>query len=179
MNQKGFTLMELLITVMIVGILSSIALPQYMRSLERARATEAMTAIKALNDAVYAYAAGRPGNQSAACPTGFQKLATVLPYRTVGSDADGHETITTRDFTYTLNRADTALIPGTPCPGVTAERTGTNKYQYILWNPYLKGGTTRKGATLACCGLDEPGKGVCESLDLTSATSPYGNVCEL
>ena len=50
--KKGFTLIELLVVVLIIGILSSVALPQYNRAVERARATEAVVQMDALTQAI-------------------------------------------------------------------------------------------------------------------------------
>jgi prepilin-type N-terminal cleavage/methylation domain-containing protein len=55
MNKEGFTLIELLVVVLIVGVLSAIALPQYTTSIERARASEAMTLMSAIRYAAERY----------------------------------------------------------------------------------------------------------------------------
>lgn len=48
MNKKGFTLMELLIVVLIIGILTAIALPMYKKSVERSRVSDALTTLQAV-----------------------------------------------------------------------------------------------------------------------------------
>ncbi len=47
---RGFTLIELMAVVMIIGVLSSIALPQYRRVVERSKFTKAQVMAKSMYD---------------------------------------------------------------------------------------------------------------------------------
>lgn len=55
-RKKGFTLLEILVVVMILGILTSIALPNYRRSVERTRVAEAQTMLRAIYDSCERFA---------------------------------------------------------------------------------------------------------------------------
>lgn len=50
-KRKGFTLMELIIVVIIIGILAMIGLPQYFKTTERARMAEALDTLGAIRSA--------------------------------------------------------------------------------------------------------------------------------
>ena len=67
--RSGFTLIELLAVVLMIGILTSIALPQYRRSVQRAEAMEAMVNLRSLFDAARRY---RAANDAA--PTSLKGL---------------------------------------------------------------------------------------------------------
>lgn len=71
--KKGFTLLELLVVVLIIGILSSAALPQYRRAVERAEMMEALTQGKTIYDSAVRYKSANGDS-----PTSFTQLDAIL-----------------------------------------------------------------------------------------------------
>lgn len=55
MNKKAFTLTEVLITVIIIGILLGLSIPQYFKSVERGRQAEAYQVLAELRNAAIRY----------------------------------------------------------------------------------------------------------------------------
>jgi len=50
-NGSGFTLTEILIVVVIIGIISGISMPVYVKAIERGRQAEAITILNSMRDA--------------------------------------------------------------------------------------------------------------------------------
>ncbi len=74
-NKVGFTLIELLVVVLIIGILAAVALPQYQKAVEKAKATEAITMLKA------AYEAGKVSYlENGEWPHAMDKLNIQIPW---------------------------------------------------------------------------------------------------
>src|SRR3989338_1916407 len=54
-NKKGFTLLEILIVVVILGVVAGLALPAYFSTIEKARAQEALSSLSATRQAMIQY----------------------------------------------------------------------------------------------------------------------------
>jgi type IV pilus assembly protein PilE len=54
-KNSGFTLLELIIVIVIIGILASIAMPRFFRTAERSRAVEALSMLGSIRTAMQRY----------------------------------------------------------------------------------------------------------------------------
>ena len=64
-NKSGFTLLEIIIVIIIVGVLASLALPRFFATVEYSRSTEALAAATAIRQALERCYLQRNGDYSA------------------------------------------------------------------------------------------------------------------
>ncbi|WP_428074278.1 type IV pilin protein [Candidatus Avelusimicrobium luingense] len=90
-NTKAFTLIELLVVVLIIGILASVALPQYQKAVEKSRATQGLTVLKSLAQAAKAHYMA-----SGSYATRFDELDVEMPWTGTTKGYTGVESTDTR-----------------------------------------------------------------------------------
>ncbi len=123
MPRKGFTLMELILTVIIIGILVSIAIPTYLTTVERARAREAKATLMSMHAAEQTYAAER--RDYIDLPT---SPASDINWEIVGMENPNNNTNRSWDFEYSAasrsGKAERISGPNV-FESITIDSTGT------------------------------------------------------
>lgn len=125
-NDEGFSLIELLTVIVIIGILASLALPAFLSQAAKARFSEAKQTVGAINRAQQAYRL-----EKSAFAASFEELEVGLPSAT-------------QNYTYTLTGSqDSAVILAEP--GDTPLRSASGRVE-----------VTSKGLTTAgaCQSID-------------------------
>ena len=92
-GQSGFTLIEVLIAVIIVGVLLAVALPSFMDSMRKGRRSEAFAAMAALQQAQERFRSSNT-TYSTALPSGIASPTAPSGYYTlsvVSASATGYE----------------------------------------------------------------------------------------
>ena len=96
-NKQAFTLIELLVVVLIIGILAAVALPQYQKAVEKAKAAQALTMLKSVYQAAKSYVLA-----NGAWPASFDELALEVPWNTTHQFYKGQREIGNSDWAVSL-----------------------------------------------------------------------------
>lgn len=111
-KQQGFSLIELMIVIAIIGILASVAVPQYQNYVLRTDATNTLSVARPLQLAVGEYAA-----RYSKLPSSSADLTVMADYTGVSTTAADHKSgkisgvAIANDGTLTLTFASTSDVP--------------------------------------------------------------------
>ncbi|MDD5613465.1 MAG: pilin [Candidatus Omnitrophica bacterium] len=89
MKRKGFTMLEILIVIIIIAILATFAIPQYLKASKRAIASEAVTSIGSLRGAIARY---------------YQEYNALTSVKD-DLDIDNPDSVPNANFNYTIDPA--------------------------------------------------------------------------
>jgi type IV pilus assembly protein PilA len=105
-GQQGFTLVELMIVIVIVGILAAVALPNFMNQTDKAKATEAKTKASAYLKEYYA--ASMDGSTTT-CPTATSNFQFSCSSNQITATGVANTSVAGKTLTASIDTATGAI----------------------------------------------------------------------
>jgi type IV pilus assembly protein PilA len=98
-DESGFTLVELLVVMLIIGLLAAIAIPSFFNQRDKAKDADAKESVRTAQTAVETYSTDNGGVYTGATAAGLKVIETTL------NDTPGALTVTAGANNYTLGVA--------------------------------------------------------------------------
>jgi type IV pilus assembly protein PilE len=146
-NKKAFTLIEMLVVVLIIGILAAIALPQYEKAVEKSRAAEALSVMKTIKQAQEVYLLITDNYT-----TDFAELDVTLPGNPSG------DIYNTKYFSYVLVKESNYIYLD------IYRRNSSYSYWFTSMFDKSKYGVYQKGGEFYCSARSEKDDELCKAL---------------
>ena len=154
--QKGFTLIELMIVVAIIGILAAIALPAYQDYTKRAKMSEVILAASACRTTVSEVyqsgsSANAPGANNWGCENSGGSASKYVD--TVTTDANGVITVLTRGFNDSAIDGKTVVLTPEKADGTDLHASDIGALSPAIWKcGPVSGGIPTKFLPATCRG---------------------------
>ncbi len=127
-SKQAFTLIELLVVVLIIGILSAVALPQYQKVVEKSKSAQALSLLKTVYNAAEAYYMAN-GTHA----TSFDEISVDIPW--TGSTRWATTGIpparSNEDWSLQLYNATTGTLPGVAAGRLQGKYKGAGFLIYL------------------------------------------------
>jgi type IV pilus assembly protein PilA len=145
--QRGFTLIELMIVVAIIGILAAVALPAFQDYATRAKVSEVVLAASAcrttITEVYQTGASAAPGPDGWGCELGSSSATRYVS--AVTTSADGVVSVVAQNISTAVNGSVVTLAPlAPPAPGTPAVFTPGSSQALYGW----RCGNTADGTTI-------------------------------
>ncbi len=124
-KQGGFTLVEIMIVVAIIGLLAAIAVPSFIRARQRAQATTVLNEARQLDAAKDQYAL--ENNKTSVTPV----FADLTPYLKAGSKLATNAGNDSMGGTFTIGSVNSNVRVDAATQSVLSNATGVG-----FWGPY-------------------------------------------
>ena len=166
-NKQAFTLIELLIVVLIIGILAAVALPQYQKAVDKSRVFTVINTVKAIKEAQEVYYL-----EHGQYATNFDNLDVELPGGNLRTKTDtrweyeGGPTY----YMYVKTGYGPQSIKGVP-KGLESHTV----FEWYFDHHHRGSEEDPESAYVLCTGQTDRGKGICKSLGGTLAFTGHDN----